>query len=348
MARSFTDDGSSTTSYVSKSSTIITGSPATFSILLNVSSFSNGLVLFILGDGGNNNFQLFLDTSGHVTAASHSGAGSPSAVTTVAASLNTWTHAAGVFASSTSRSAYINGGNKITNVTSNSPSAFNQGKIGGDGNIGDGTHGILAFAGIWNIALSDTDIATLGAYIHPSKVHPEALVGCVDLIGVSPEPDRVSTTGWTLGGTGASAVATNPLIYSPASRIKLPPPRISFSNSASPKASNTQALKVSVVHGGTVNPLVSANTSMSIFRGFFQVQALKIAASATLGTSRFATFTPQEILFMYSGVDILNARYLQGQWWNSYPISSKLQSDLYTQVLNNGPVPDIGWVPTAF
>ena len=157
---------------------------------------------------------LFTDSSGKANATSYDGTNSGAATTAASVSANTWVHIAGVWASLSSRSVYLNGANKVTNTTTVNSLTTGYTFIGGDNVYPNPCNGLIAFAGIWNIALSDADIASLAAGAAPWKVHPEALVGFLRLVGQSPEPDIVSPTGWSLTG-GPTLASSNPPIFIP-------------------------------------------------------------------------------------------------------------------------------------
>lgn len=149
--------------------------------------------------------------------------GTVDAIATTAATYtsNTWTHAAGTFAvASASRTAYLNGGNAVTDSTSASNITLTSTSIG---EIRRSTpaypfNGSLAECGIWNIILSANDIAALGAGMSPLLVRPDALVGYWPLWGNdSPEPDwnpNGSMHSMTLSG-GPTAGTSNPPIVMP-------------------------------------------------------------------------------------------------------------------------------------
>jgi Concanavalin A-like lectin/glucanases superfamily len=128
-----------------------------------------------------------------------------------AIALSTWYHAAGVFASATSRTAYRNGVPGTVNTVSKVPTGINQTLIAYNA-AARVLVGTIAFPAIWNIALSASDIASLAAGADPTLVRPGNLIGCPDLSGgANPEPDRVSATTWTVNGTPPLGV--NPRIY---------------------------------------------------------------------------------------------------------------------------------------
>lgn len=127
-----------------------------------------------------------------------------SSPTTTTCSLNTWNHACAVGASATSRSVYLNGGGKATNTNNVALAIGNRTAIGRrslstpdqymDGRIGE--------VAVWSAALSDAEVAALGAGASPLQVRRGSLVAYWPLFGLaSPEPEYVgSGKGMTVTG----------------------------------------------------------------------------------------------------------------------------------------------------
>jgi hypothetical protein len=89
-----------------------------------------------------------------------------------------WYHACGVFASTTSRSAYLNGAGKGTDTTSITASADRTligARING-GTVGAFYTGRVADAAIWNIDLTDAEVASLATGMSPLLIRPQSLV----------------------------------------------------------------------------------------------------------------------------------------------------------------------------
>lgn len=133
-------------------------------------------------------------------------------------SAGSWQHAAAVFGSSTDRRAFLNGGSKGTNATSvTDPSGLDSVAVGAFA----GAHtfpmfGLIAHAAIWNIALSDAEVAALAAGAHPMMVRPEALVAYWPMFD-----EHASQIDWVGGVT--LTVAGNPTKAASDPRIGLPP-----------------------------------------------------------------------------------------------------------------------------
>lgn len=126
---------------------------------------------------------------------------------------NNWHHVCGVAASSTSRAIFLNGGGKGTDTTNRAPTlaSFSAGVVdaGSPMNSAD----LLAEVGLWNIALSDAEVAKLAAGMSPLKMHPEALVGYWPLLGdASPERNLLSNTS-ILSVQGSLSAAVHPRIF---------------------------------------------------------------------------------------------------------------------------------------
>ena len=121
----------------------------------------------------------------------------------------TWQHAAAVFATTTSRTSYINAGDKDTNTDLVSPANIDRISIGRIGDSTPGTYfnGSIAEVGIWNIALTDADVIILAAGYSPLFVHPENLVAYWPLIRDS-DDDKVG--GYDLTPANSPTVSPHP------------------------------------------------------------------------------------------------------------------------------------------
>jgi len=132
-------------------------------------SASDGIVT--IGDTTSDSDFRLLVTSGGVIQADAEASGVDHATTTsTTTSLNTWGSACAVFTSSTSRSAYLNGGGKGTDTSTSSPSGVDTTAVGmlyrsspGNFFVGD-----IAEVGIWSRALGDGEIAGIGLGYSPT------------------------------------------------------------------------------------------------------------------------------------------------------------------------------------
>lgn len=100
-------------------------------------------------------------------------------------SVNTWHHAAGVFASNSSRRAFIDGIGGTAETTTRLVGTVTNTRIGvtvGGGVRTQYTNGRIAEVGIWNAALTDAEISSLAKGIKPTEISPDNLVFYAPLI----------------------------------------------------------------------------------------------------------------------------------------------------------------------
>lgn len=139
--------------------------------------------------------------------------GPVSATTTTTCTLNTWNHAAGVFTTANSRTAYLNGGGKNTDTTTGGiQTLFNRINFGArvrQSTTPDAStyyNGKLAEIGIWDVALTDAEILTLASGVKPTSVRPQSLVSYIPIIRTV--IDHIDDSTITQSG-GASLVPSN-------------------------------------------------------------------------------------------------------------------------------------------
>lgn len=144
----------------------LTGNRAVCSIGRN-NTTGEMLALLLYGGGGS-----------ALSANSQSG-GSSASGTTTGITVSVWNHVAGVWASTTSRTAYINGTPGTADTTSISvPSASGQRATMGattESSPGSICDGKVAYLGVWSAALTDAEIAALARGLHPRCVRPASL-----------------------------------------------------------------------------------------------------------------------------------------------------------------------------
>ena len=98
----------------------------------------------------------------------------------IAAAANVWFHVCGVFTSNTARAAFLNGGFKGTGATSVQPLSITVTAMGGlwvpSFTIASGDALLcMADVAVWNVALTDAEVAALGRGMSPLFVRPSAL-----------------------------------------------------------------------------------------------------------------------------------------------------------------------------
>lgn len=92
--------------------------------------------------------------------------------------VNTWHHACAVFASSTDRRIFLDGGSKATEATDVTPAGIDLLSLGrsGDSTPTNYLKGYLAEVGVWTEALTDVEVAILANGTPPDRVRRQNLV----------------------------------------------------------------------------------------------------------------------------------------------------------------------------
>lgn len=113
-----------------------------------------------------------------------SGAQNRTVTTTTGVTTNAWSHVGGVFASLTSRTAYINGIGTTATDSGAEPANLNRICIGArfNGSAGLNADGKIAEAAMWNVALTQEEMAALAKGFSPSLIRPDNLVVHVPLV----------------------------------------------------------------------------------------------------------------------------------------------------------------------
>ena len=135
------------------------------------------------------------------------------ATSTSGFTINNWHHGCAVFTSNTSRTIYLNGGSSATDTTN----------IPIDGNAIDKTgiaclarstnaaffQGRAAEVGIWNVALTADEVASLAKGMTCDKVRPQSLVFYAPLVR-----DLIDVKGGlTITNNNTATVANHPRVY---------------------------------------------------------------------------------------------------------------------------------------
>lgn len=215
MARLF-DDGLS--EYLQVASTPVTTYPITLACLFNSDDDTAGQTLMQVTDtaGGTDYHRIALrgDAGGDLLEArSRNGGGV--ALTTTGFSANTRHHACGVFAANNDRAIFIDGGSKGTDTTVSNDAGLDAVSIGrsGDASPGNYMSGSIAEAAIWDVALTDVEVAILAAGYSPLFVRPQNLVAYWALIR-DEDQDRVG--GYDMTPFNTPTIAAHPPVLYPA------------------------------------------------------------------------------------------------------------------------------------
>lgn len=172
---------SGTSSYLIGGSAVLTAEPITMACWFKAANVTASHVLMSIGtNAGASRWQIVENTTGGsiiqaisaLSGTSGTSAGGSGTVSGI------WRHFAGVFASTTSRKAYLDGVGMTTDTTSIAITGTNRTLIGARINSTAGAFaaGLIAEAAIWNVALTDADMIALAKGVRPSQVRPQNLV----------------------------------------------------------------------------------------------------------------------------------------------------------------------------
>lgn len=193
------------------------GYPNTLACWFWVNDVAANYTLMSWADSGSVNTRLGMLSAGAVASdplranATNNAGTSQNADTTTSVTANTWHHACAVFTSAASRTIYLNAGGSATNSTS-LVTAWNNLGIGARVNstIGTPLDGQVAWAGVWDVALSAAEILSLSLGFHPAIVRPSGLVEFFPIYGItSPEPSQRTDNSLTLTGTPTQGAQPN-------------------------------------------------------------------------------------------------------------------------------------------
>lgn len=126
---------------------------------------------------------------------------------------NTWNHAAIVVGAANNRSIYSNGALDLNSTASNAePSGINGTAIGAryaSGVLGNFFNGLIAEVGVWNVALTDEEVASLAKGMTCDKVRPQSLVFYAPLVR-----DLIDKKGGlSITNNNGATVANHPRVY---------------------------------------------------------------------------------------------------------------------------------------
>jgi hypothetical protein len=204
VARSF---ASASSQYLERTSAVVTAAPLTMSCWFNTATAASQMLMTLSSNNGSgfNEFDMSLSSALAVNAGTVDGVSTSQANSTTNGTSGAWNHACAVYAAANSRAAYVNGGSKGTETTSRTPSSLIRTGIGRRVGLNNTyMNGLIAEAAIWDVALTDAEVAVLAARACPLLVRPGNLVSYWPLIGrFSPEIDLVG--GLDLTVTGATA-----------------------------------------------------------------------------------------------------------------------------------------------
>lgn len=212
MARLFVASGSD--EFLEDDTAILLAPPFTVVGWAKAASLAGPATIFNLADlsGVADFWQLAINGSniGRWRAKRGSGAG---IATSALITLDVWQHHAGIEISNVSRSAFLNGANKGTDATDEPPVGIDRTSVGrtGDSTPSDYWDGDIGHVAVYNVELTDQEVATLAAGFNPRRVHIDNLRGYFPVNGQSPEYN-VTGLGVNLTVNGTPLVSEEPPI----------------------------------------------------------------------------------------------------------------------------------------
>lgn len=163
-------------------------------------------------------FQILQNANGTAYANQYDGTNFGLALSSGVVTAGRWNHLCAVFTSNSSRAMFINGANKGTDTTAVTTSSLTQFCIGIEPNTGGYYNGNIAGVAVWNVALTDAEVAMLASGISPLRIRPWSIVfyapnGETPVIGTAltnngPTASQADPTDitWTINGTDRSTL----------------------------------------------------------------------------------------------------------------------------------------------
>lgn len=205
-----------TNDYLNLATPVVTDDPITMAAWIypaNVAS-AMGIIGVGTGTGAFQEFHMYLNTDDLLVMARNEGS-YPYAISAGNVSANTWHHVCGRFVSTFSRSAFVDGGNRGDNAAEGNPNSgsINVTRIGQYPNTTNNKfEGYIAEATIWNVALTNDEVAILGKGYSSLLVRPQNIAAYVPLVRNTFD-DLVG--GVSFSEVGSLAVADHPRIIYP-------------------------------------------------------------------------------------------------------------------------------------
>jgi hypothetical protein len=206
MAYNFVNTNSQ---YLSVSSLPVTALPFTFSCWFYTLALANRILMTLDEPAGSSFYTMNTTSAGALFCnAFLDGSSNPSGALNTSA--NQWNHGCAVFTSTSSRQTFLNGvaGTAGTGTVNPTFSRFNIG-LRTSGGVSIYALDDVAEAGVWNVALTAAEIASLATGMACDKVRPQSLVFYAPLVR-----DLIDVRGGrTITNNNTATVADHPRIY---------------------------------------------------------------------------------------------------------------------------------------
>ncbi len=219
MARQF---AVASTQYLSNETSLNPGFPVSMACwfycdTLTVDAYQ--WLIALLGNSDNDYVAMYVfSNAGTIQTDSYDGTANQPLANIGGVTAGAWFHAAAVYSSGTSAAIYLNASKATGTSAGASAPLSSRAEIARGGPVyGAGANqfdGRIAEAGVWNVALTDDDVASLAKGFSPMLVRPEGLQNYWDLMGKnSPEIDRFGAADMTLNN--APTAGDHPPIITP-------------------------------------------------------------------------------------------------------------------------------------
>jgi|GEM_PF-1616296 len=231
MARSFDLGSSEYLRYAGAPVIVPPFSMTCWAYPLDITNFS---ALMAIASSGNYRDTHYLGLAGHVAgdpvyAVTGDAGAWGTAETSSGYSSGSWQHFCGVWSATNARAVYLDGANKGTDATSKTPAGIDQTALAnrwGNGLANAFLDGRMAWPAIWNVALTDAEVAQLAAGFCPLLIRPQNLVAFWPLGGLHGANDNDIVGGYHLTAINTPTWAEHPggLWYPSGAAIGLPIP----------------------------------------------------------------------------------------------------------------------------
>jgi len=277
-----------TPDYLFLASTPVTAYPFSVSGWIYCDDDATALAIYSIGDASDSGHVHSVFAEGSVAGDpfriySKAGGGTLTSSTTTGYTINTWHHFCAVFASATERSIFIDGGSKGTNTTDATPSGLDQQGIACQARAGSRFNpfsGRISELTLWNVALTDAEVASLAAMIYPSRIRPSGLELYKKMFRTE-DVDRIGGTSWST--TGSPVAAEHPRIIRVfPSRLWTPsggggPILKTASDTLGIRSSELPALKVTLTSSDSIR--IAPLEESLIYATLDAIDSLKVALS---------------------------------------------------------------------
>ena len=198
--------------YLLTSSAPVTDTPLTMAAIGKPNANNVNYIPISLSASSDSHRRAVVYSSSANVNAQATGTFSGTSTSTNSYSAGVYSSVAGVFASITSRTAYLSGVKGTENTTNNSSfTAANEISIGARRltTFGVFMDGQIAEAAVWSVALTDAEVASLAKGFKPTRIRPQSLVFYAPLIRNLQD----TRGGLSITNNNSATVANHPRVY---------------------------------------------------------------------------------------------------------------------------------------